>query len=97
MIEPPHPRRLTYAWVLLALLTISGLIGSEEFLGSLMPPLAVAALMMAIAGLKAWRVLIDYLNLRAVDRSWRALLAGYLIVLTTTILGAHAVAMARLA
>lgn len=70
MTQHPSRRRLTFAWTLLMVLTIASLMaGRANIAGPL--GLTGSAVVLTVAVVKAHRILMDFLNLRAAPAGWR--------------------------
>ncbi|MGQ7248576.1 cytochrome C oxidase subunit IV family protein [Halomonas sp. V046] len=90
-MTPPPARRLWIAWAMLMALTLvsmgaSGLHPSANHsadasdLAAGLSPVAVVLILLA-SGIKAHRILADYLDLRAAPASWRGLFTALVMVM----------------
>lgn len=90
MIQPPAPRRLVIAWVLLAGLTVASMAaalpGADSGRALAWP---VVAFVLAVTWVKARQILAVYLNLSAAPAGWRGFLGGLVMVILALILGGH--------
>jgi hypothetical protein len=80
---------LIKVWAALAVLTlISMWAGAVQ--ESAIPIVAQVAIVLTVAGLKAWTILKYFLGLRFAPSGWRVLLSAYLILLCGTIFAIYA-------
>lgn len=71
---------LTKAWIALTVLTLIAMwAGAVQ--ESAIPIIAQVAIVLTVAGVKAWTILRNFLGLRFAPSGWRALFLIYLIVL----------------
>ena len=84
-----NTRQLNFVWVVLMLATLAtyaiGEVGAQ--LG-IVGPLAMTALLV-IGFIKGRLVILDFMELREAPRLWRALLEGWLILVSSLILLAY--------
>ena len=79
------PHLLNLVWVvLMAATAVTWFVGEMHAAG----PKAVA-LILAIAGVKGWLVIYDFMALRRVKFLWRAVVLGWLLIVLTIIMLAY--------
>lgn len=86
-MDMPSPRRLVITWIVLSLLTVATMVT-----GSLGGGLSAAAIILAIAFVKARQILDIYLNLKAATAGWRALFTALVVLILAIVLAALALA-----
>lgn len=80
---------LVKAWIVLVALTLAAM-GAGAVEGRLLPFIVQTAVILAVAGFKAWTILREFLDMRSASHGWRVSFAIYLVVLGGSVFAIYA-------